>query len=308
MTSNGDWSGAPTSFRYQWSRCMNWGCREIRGATGTSYTLTAAEINSRVAVVVTGVNAAGEGSRSSRDSQVVVPATRGTPRNTRAPSIAGVMRNPTTLYADPGDWTDYPDQISIRWDRCDADGTACEETSRQGRTFEVGAADAGKRFRVRVRVWYSVSVSEEVTSESTSPIPAPGAPADPLSDPEPDPPSDPAPSPSPRAGAGLVSTPTSPAAAERPRVQILSVRLRGTRHALVQLHTSAPVRARVELRRGARRLAAADAELAGTTRVQLRLTAAARRRVRGRGALTGRVVVAADGLRLARGPVRSLRR
>jgi hypothetical protein len=317
MTSNGDWSGAPTSFHYQWSRCMNWGCREIRGATGTSYTLTAAEINSRVAVVVTGVNAAGEGSRASRDSQVVVPATRGTPRNTRAPSIAGVMRNPTTLYADPGDWTDYPDQISIRWDRCDADGTACEEMSRQGRTFEVGAADAGKRFRVRVREWYSVSVSDEATSDLTPPIPAPGAPADPPSDPEPDPPpshpapdppSDPAPAPSPRAGAGPVSTPKSPPAAERPRVQILSVRLRGTRHAVVQLQTSAPVRARVELRRGARRLAAADAELAGTTRVQLRLTAAARQRLRRREALTGRVVVAATGLRLARGPVRSLRR
>ena len=91
-------------------------------------------------------------------------------------------------------------------------------------------------------------------------------------------------------------------------MQILSVRLRGTRRVVVRLQTSTPVRARVEWWRGARRLAAAAAELAGTTRVQLRLTAAARQRLRRSGALTGRVVVAAEGRRLARGPVRSLRR
>ena len=58
----GTWNGTPTiTYEYQWQRCDAGGasCADIPGATGSTYTLTPADVGSTVRVLVTAVNGAG---------------------------------------------------------------------------------------------------------------------------------------------------------------------------------------------------------------------------------------------------------
>ena len=61
--SNGTWAGtAPITYTYQWQRCSkaNAGCKPIEGATAATYTLTAADIATRITAIVTVRNAGGQ--------------------------------------------------------------------------------------------------------------------------------------------------------------------------------------------------------------------------------------------------------
>jgi hypothetical protein len=76
-TTNGAWSGsAPLTFAYQWRRCDTNGnnCVTIAGATSQSYTLTGADIGSKVYALVTATNGAGSSSQRTYLSAVVSPA------------------------------------------------------------------------------------------------------------------------------------------------------------------------------------------------------------------------------------------
>ncbi len=60
-TTNGSWSGtAPLSYGYQWRRCDAAGanCVDISGATGSSYSLVAADVGATIRVVVTAATTA----------------------------------------------------------------------------------------------------------------------------------------------------------------------------------------------------------------------------------------------------------
>ena len=72
---DGTWSGAPTSFRYQWIQCDRFGgaCVEIPGATGKTYGVRFADVSGTLRVGVTARNAKGSSSRISTQSDVVQP-------------------------------------------------------------------------------------------------------------------------------------------------------------------------------------------------------------------------------------------
>jgi hypothetical protein len=59
----GEWSNGPTSLDEQWARCnaAGYGCAAIDGATGATYTLTAADAGSSIRVQESAANADGEG-------------------------------------------------------------------------------------------------------------------------------------------------------------------------------------------------------------------------------------------------------
>ena len=59
--STGVWSGAPTSYAYQWQRCDSSGanCQPLAGATAVKYTLAQGDIGQTVRVTVTATNGAG---------------------------------------------------------------------------------------------------------------------------------------------------------------------------------------------------------------------------------------------------------
>jgi IPT/TIG domain len=70
----GGWSGAPTSIREQWARCnaSGSGCSPIAGATGSSYTLGAADLGATIRVQETAANASGEGAPTASAQTAVV--------------------------------------------------------------------------------------------------------------------------------------------------------------------------------------------------------------------------------------------
>jgi len=71
----GTWSGAPTSFAYQWLRCDAdvTVCFEVGGATGKSYGVRDADTGFRVAVEVTATNGKGTGIARSDLTTIVDP-------------------------------------------------------------------------------------------------------------------------------------------------------------------------------------------------------------------------------------------
>jgi hypothetical protein len=72
-TTNGSWSGSPTSYGYGWEDCNSSGgsCSAISGATGSSYTLTSGDVGHTVRSVVTATNSGGSASASSAATAVV---------------------------------------------------------------------------------------------------------------------------------------------------------------------------------------------------------------------------------------------
>ncbi len=66
-TSNGTWTGTPTSYSYQWQRCTpsSGKCSNIEGATSNSYKTTAADVGYTVQAVVTASGPGGFGSATS---------------------------------------------------------------------------------------------------------------------------------------------------------------------------------------------------------------------------------------------------
>ena len=76
--STGAWAYSPTSYRYQWLRCVpeSSECVNIIGATGPEYELQHADVNSSVSVQVTAQNAGGW---NSADSEPTAPVRVGEP-------------------------------------------------------------------------------------------------------------------------------------------------------------------------------------------------------------------------------------
>jgi hypothetical protein len=69
-TTNGSWSGSPTSFTYQWQRCNTTGasCSSVGGATTSSYALTSSDVGDTMRVAVTASNAGGSTTATSGPS------------------------------------------------------------------------------------------------------------------------------------------------------------------------------------------------------------------------------------------------
>lgn len=75
--TTGTWTGStPMNFSFQWQRCDQSGlnCQNIAGATGQSYTLTAADVGFTIRVLVTAQNANGSSSAASAPTAPVQAA------------------------------------------------------------------------------------------------------------------------------------------------------------------------------------------------------------------------------------------
>jgi hypothetical protein len=72
----GNWTGAPTSWAYQWRRCNTSGasCTDIGGATGTGYLVAAADVGSTLRVSVTATNAGGSTTAASAATATITAA------------------------------------------------------------------------------------------------------------------------------------------------------------------------------------------------------------------------------------------
>ena len=75
VATRGTWTGKPTSFHFQWSRCdADGACLTIAGATKKTYVPTAADVGHTLRVTVTARNSAGATPATSAPSAVVSPS------------------------------------------------------------------------------------------------------------------------------------------------------------------------------------------------------------------------------------------
>ena len=75
-TSNGTWSGTPTSYAYQWRRCDSAGanCTNVLGATATTYKLATGDAAATFRANVTATNAVGSSTAASVQTAAVAAA------------------------------------------------------------------------------------------------------------------------------------------------------------------------------------------------------------------------------------------
>jgi acid phosphatase type 7 len=124
------------------------GCTDIAGASGATYTLTAADVGWSVRVRVTATNTAGSAAATSQPTTVVQPGAA--PANTAPPTISGTARDGQTLTADKGTWTGTaPISYTYRWQRC-AGGSCSDIAGATAQTYTLVAADVASTVRVQV--------------------------------------------------------------------------------------------------------------------------------------------------------------
>jgi alpha-tubulin suppressor-like RCC1 family protein len=191
---NGTWSGAPTSYTYQWFRCtatvkkaaatLAASCSTINSATAAIYTLTDADAGKFMVARVSGVNATGTVSIHSASTSAVV-AQFLPPGNTVAPVVTGSTVTTSTLSASNGAWTESPTTHSYQWFRCaklqkapgNALASGCSNISGAvGATYDLVGADVGKFVGVAVTArnvaGSSVKWSKTTAAVTAFPTPA----------------------------------------------------------------------------------------------------------------------------------------
>jgi hypothetical protein len=72
-TTNGAWTGSPTSYGYQWQDCNSSGgsCVNIAGATASTYTIVTADAGHTITAIVTASNASGSASQMAAVTGIV---------------------------------------------------------------------------------------------------------------------------------------------------------------------------------------------------------------------------------------------
>ncbi|HEX8742497.1 MAG TPA: hypothetical protein VF712_05140 [Thermoleophilaceae bacterium] len=170
----GTWDGtAPITHTYQWQRCDSNGanCADVSSAIGSTYILSPADVGRRMRVVVTGTNVRGSAPATSSPTATVAA---NAPANTVLPAVAGTYRDGSTLNSNAGTWTGTPTITYARqWKRCDAAGANCVDVAgATGSSYELSAADVGKRVRLAVT---ATNAAGSATALSPNPSTSVGA-------------------------------------------------------------------------------------------------------------------------------------
>ncbi len=165
-TSAGSWSGAPTTYAYQWQRCSSTGtgCVAVSGATATSYKLTAADAGHVVRSTVRATNVNGA---SSPAASTGTPLVVDVPAATKAPHISGRARVGKKLSGSRGSWTYSPTGYRYQWLRCNAHGGSCSSIhSAAHPTYTLVKRDARHRLRLRITATNAAGSKTALSSPS----------------------------------------------------------------------------------------------------------------------------------------------
>ena len=132
--SVGTWTGAPTSFAYQWQRCDAFGaqCLAIVDATTSAYTLTPGDIGSTVSLVVTATGKGGSTSAPAATTGVIAAAPVPAPVPSSAVAQTGLAGAVSTIDG----------QATVTWQpgAIPIGSTVSLATTKQGLAFGVSPA------------------------------------------------------------------------------------------------------------------------------------------------------------------------
>ncbi len=150
LTVASTWNPAGTTYAYQWQRsadnAQTW--TNIGGATTTGYTLTVADENALIHVVVSAINGYGQ---SSATSAPLGPVTASPPVNVTAPVLTGTTQRTYALTATQGTWTGPGISCTYQWQRSVDGGTSWSNiTAATSVTYMLGVADEGTSLRMLV--------------------------------------------------------------------------------------------------------------------------------------------------------------
>ena len=171
--NTGTWSGtSPLAYGIVWQRCDAAGanCQAIAGETGSSYTLTPADVDATIRALVTASNGAGiTGPVPTLPTALV---TADPPVNTTTPpNVIGSAVDGQTLTADEGIWTGtQPVVFTYQWQDCDAGGIVCTDIAgATNPTYTLAVGDIGSFVRVEVT---ATNIADDATATSvvTAPV------------------------------------------------------------------------------------------------------------------------------------------
>ena len=155
------------AYSYQWLA----GGADIEGATGSSYTLTAAQEGQTVQVRVSFTyDADGEETRTRLTSSATAAVSAPNSPATGAPTISGTVQVGETLTADTSSIADDDglDNASFSYQWVSNDGIADSDIAgATASTYTPGTADEGKTIKVRVSFTDDANNEETLTSAAT---------------------------------------------------------------------------------------------------------------------------------------------
>jgi hypothetical protein len=172
--SNGQWTGNPGSYAYQWMRCDQNGnnCANVAGATASSYGVRAEDSGKTIRAVVTAASSSGKTSATTdRTTQI---SAAGAPRNTQRPAVSGTARVGQTLTVSNGQWTGNPGSYAYQWMLCDQNGNNCANVAgATASSYGVRSDDSGKTIRALVTAANSAGGTSVTTDRTVQIQPAP---------------------------------------------------------------------------------------------------------------------------------------
>lgn len=148
-TSDGTWTGLPASFTYayQWQIKTGSTWANIPSATASTYSVTDADVGSRLRVRVRAANATGTTAAFSPMTQPVVAQE---PAAISAPTVDGVPAVGEVLTGTPGTWSGTPTvTYGYQWQRDSGSGWV-DIPSATNVSYTLQAADGGASIRLRV--------------------------------------------------------------------------------------------------------------------------------------------------------------
>jgi hypothetical protein len=168
----GTWAPQPDSFTFKW-----WSNGvAISGATGSAYTLVAADLGKKITLTVT-ANKAGYTSLAKSSAATATVAAAPSPvafTTVPTPTISGTPKVGTPLTAATGTWAPVPTTFSYRWFVANVAVTGATAS-----TYTPVAADVGKRITVTVtgsRSGYTTAAKTSAASAAVvaAPVTTPG--------------------------------------------------------------------------------------------------------------------------------------
>jgi hypothetical protein len=175
---HGSWTGAPSSYAYQWLRCDSAGanCAPISTATSQIYVPVVGDVGHKLTVQETASNGSAASSpASSSATAAVLPAS---PTNIEPPTISGTAQQGQTLTEHHGTWTNEATSYSYQWLQCEALGKGCLPISgAKAQTYTAVAGDVGHTIEVQESAGNAGGTSGPASSSATASVLPPPAPA-----------------------------------------------------------------------------------------------------------------------------------